>query len=117
MAAIAHSFGCAVEAELGRLVGEEDGLSVDAKEGKMTDPAVVARFVSESKVDLLAVTIGNVHGKYKHPPQLDLPRLRAIRTAVELLPPSTGHDSGPTKLVLHGASGLPRDLVRQSMAL
>jgi len=111
MAALAHDkFGCAVEAELGRLVGEEDGLSVDEKEGKMTDPAVVPRFLAETKVDMLAVTIGNVHGKYARPPQLDFRRLAAIRDGAE----KAGRE---VKLVLHGASGLPHEQVQQAMTL
>jgi len=108
MAALAHDkFGCVVEAELGRLVGEEDGLSVDEKEGKMTDPASVPRFLAETKVDLLAVTIGNVHGKYLKPPQLDFRRLEAIRDAA----------ASDAKLVLHGASGLPQDQIKKAMEL
>ena len=125
MAALAHSYGCLVEAELGRLVGEEDGLSVDAKEAKMTDPLVVPRFVSETLVDMLAVTIGNVHGQYKLPPQLDFARLRAIERAVSSdavlglrsqLRHETATKFGPVKLVLHGASGLSRELIQQAMS-
>lgn len=120
MTSIAHAHGCIVEAELGRLVGEEDGLSVAEKEGKMTDPAVVARFLRETKVDMLAVTIGNVHGKYIQPPQLDFARLAAISEAVrsvkdeDRLPDSVV--SGPVKLVLHGASGLSQALINNAMA-
>jgi len=125
MAALAHSYGCLVEAELGRLVGEEDGLSVDAKEAKMTDPLVVPRFVSETLVDMLAVTIGNVHGLYQKPPQLDFARLRAIESAVSSdavrgLRSQRRHETatkqGPVKLVLHGASGLSRELIQQAMS-
>lgn len=126
-----------VEAELGRLAGEEDGLSVAEKEAKMTDPAQVCGclfcggvrcvnvcvcvyvhrlshramcihthtlshtqphhqpsprshikqvpdFVARTNVDLVAVTIGNVHGRYAvQPPQLDMPRLEAIRKATD----------------------------------
>ena len=97
----AHAVGVAVEAELGRLSGEEDGLSVPEKEAKMTDPAVVARFVAATGVDLLAVTIGNVHGAYSLPPVLDFPRLEAIRSNLPAGFP----------LVLHGASGLPQSLI------
>jgi tagatose 1,6-diphosphate aldolase GatY/KbaY len=81
-------------------------MSVDAKEAKMTDPASVAMFIKETKVDLLAVTIGNVHGTYSQPPQLDFLRLEAIRRNVP-----TGFP-----LVLHGASGLSRDLVMGAIA-
>ncbi len=58
------------------------------------------------QVDLLAVTIGNVHGPYALEPQLDFARLEAIRSA---LPPDM-------PLVLHGASGLGPELIRGAMA-
>eukprot|EP00968_Pinguiococcus_pyrenoidosus_P019700 scaffold2173_cov250-Pinguiococcus_pyrenoidosus.AAC.2 len=77
---VAHKVrGRTVEAELGKLAGEEDGLSVDEKDAKMTDPAVVAEFIAETRVDALAVTIGNVHGKYaRSPPVLDWDRLDQV---------------------------------------
>ena len=54
---------------------------------------------------VLAVTIGNVHGKYaKQPPQLDWARLDAVRA-----------EAGETPLVLHGASGLPDDMLRRAI--
>lgn len=121
LAKVAHGYGCLVEAELGRLVGQEDGLSVAEKEGKMTDPAVVTRYITETKVDLLAVTIGNVHGKYIAPPTLDFARLSAISEAARAVkdadrfPGATG--AGPVKLVLHGASGLSLPLVQKAMQL
>jgi tagatose 1,6-diphosphate aldolase GatY/KbaY len=62
----------------------------------MTDPDLAVRFVDETNIDLLAVTIGNVHGRYLSPPKLDLERLSFIRRSV----------SSRIPLVLHGASGL-----------
>ena len=54
---------------------------------------------------VLAVTIGNVHGKYaRQPPQLDWARLDAVRA-----------EAGETPLVLHGASGLPDDMLRRAI--
>lgn len=50
----AHSANVSVEAELGRLAGEEDGLSVDARDAKMTDPAIVADFLARTRVDARA---------------------------------------------------------------
>lgn len=106
MAALAHEYGASVEAELGKLAGEEDGLSVPEKEAKMTDPDIVAAFLKATGVDALAVTIGNVHGKYATPnPELDFPRLDRIREAAGELP-----------LVLHGASGLPEATVREAIS-
>uniref|UniRef100_A0A7S3K3S6 Uncharacterized protein n=1 Tax=Aureoumbra lagunensis TaxID=44058 RepID=A0A7S3K3S6_9STRA len=96
----------AVEAELGLLAGEEDGLSVAEKHAKMTDPDIVADFVQRTKIDALAVTIGNVHGKYAREPNLDWARLDQIRNnAPEDLP-----------LVLHGASGLPDNMLHRAIS-
>eukprot|EP01038_Epipyxis_sp_PR26KG_P004643 gene4643-6525_t len=98
-----------VEAELGRLGGEEDGLSVALRDAKMTDPFQARIFVTETNIDMLAVTIGNVHGKYSQPPNLDFDRLGKIRSAVCL----NGRSTMP--LVLHGASGLPKGLLYKAM--
>jgi tagatose 1,6-diphosphate aldolase GatY/KbaY len=62
------------------------------------------------QVDMLAVTVGNVHGEYKNPPVLDFERLRKIGSNLR----SAGFD---TPLVLHGASGLPVELIQKSMEL
>lgn len=105
MTQLAHAKGAVVEAEIGRISGTEDGLTIAEKEAKMTDPVQAAEFVKATGVDALAVTIGNVHGEYRSQPQLDFPRLAAIRTAVEV------------PLVLHGASGLPPEMINQSIIL
>jgi tagatose 1,6-diphosphate aldolase GatY/KbaY len=101
----AHALGAAVEAELGRLSGSEDGLSVPEYEALLTDPAQAAAFVAGSGADALAVCIGNAHGRYRREPQLDFARLAAVRAAT------------PAPIVLHGASGLPADQVRRAVAL
>ena len=62
--------------------------------GTQTDPSEAAHFVSETAVDLLAVSIGNVHGQALADAKLDLERLMQIRRAVVV------------PLVLHGASGV-----------
>jgi tagatose 1,6-diphosphate aldolase GatY/KbaY len=103
--AIAHMHHAVVEAELGRLTGTEDGLTVPEYEAKFTDPRQAADFVARTGVDALAVCIGNVHGRYHHEPCLDFDRLAALQQAV------------PVPLVLHGASGLPEAMVRQAIAL
>lgn len=105
MTQLAHTYGAVVEAEIGRISGTEDGLTVAEKEAKMTDPQEAAEFVAKSKVDSLAVTIGNVHGKYISEPRLDFKRLAAIRKSVDV------------PLVLHGASGLPDQMISQSIQL
>lgn len=105
MTQLAHTYGAVVEAEIGRISGTEDGLTVAEKEAKMTDPHEAAEFVRKSNVDALAVTIGNVHGKYLSEPKLDFKRLAAIRKSVDV------------PLVLHGASGLPEIMISQSIQL
>lgn len=92
--ATAHARHIAVEAELGRISGTEDGLTVAAIDARMTDPDQARAFVDETGVDALAVCIGNIHGPYPFPPQLDFERLEQINTRVTV------------PLVLHGASGL-----------
>jgi len=104
---ICHRRGISVEAEIGRLSGTEDGLTVEEYEARLTDPAKAAEFVAATGVDMLAVCIGNVHGRYPPSgPDLDLDRLTDIRRAV---PSSVG-------LVLHGASGLPAGLISRCTA-
>jgi tagatose 1,6-diphosphate aldolase GatY/KbaY len=104
MVGMAAAQGAAVEAELGRLSGTEDGLTVADYEARLTDPDQAADFVGRTGVDALAVCIGNVHGRYRGEPRLDFERLAAIRQAV------------PIPLVLHGASGLPDGMVRQAIS-
>jgi tagatose 1,6-diphosphate aldolase GatY/KbaY len=105
MAELVHQWGGTVEAELGRLTGTEDGLSVPEYEAKLTDPGQAADFIAQTGVDALAVCIGNVHGRYPGEPRLDFERLDAIGQTVSI------------PLVLHGASGLPESLVRRSIEL
>ncbi|MBF2029259.1 MAG: class II fructose-bisphosphate aldolase [Oscillatoriales cyanobacterium C42_A2020_001] len=105
MTELAHRYGAVVEAEIGRISGTEDGLTIAEKEAKMTDPDQALEFVQRTRVDSLAVTIGNVHGEYKSPPRLDFERLSRIRRLLDI------------PLVLHGASGLPESMISQSIQL
>ncbi|MBR8831928.1 MAG: D-tagatose-1,6-bisphosphate aldolase subunit GatY [Chroococcopsis gigantea SAG 12.99] len=105
MTRLAHEYGAVVEAEIGRISGTEDGLTIAEKEAKMTDPEQAVEFVAATGVDFLAVTIGNVHGEYKTQPRLDFPRLAKIKNLL------------PIPLVLHGASGLPAAMISQSIQL
>lgn len=102
---LVHSRDGFVEAELGRLSGTEDGETLEEWQANLTDPEQARRFVVETRVDALAVCIGNVHGHYRKEPRLDFRRLEAIRDAVDV------------PLVLHGASGLPADAVQRSIDL
>jgi tagatose 1,6-diphosphate aldolase GatY/KbaY len=101
----AHRADAAVEVELGRLSGTEDGLTVPERNAKLTDPKQAAEFIHQTGADFLAVCIGNVHGHYRGEPDLDLERLAEIRHSVDV------------PLVLHGASGLPAGVVRRTIEL
>lgn len=99
----AHPKGVPVEAELGKLAGVEDNVSVAAKDAIFTDPAQAEEFVKRTGCDSLAVAIGTSHGayKFKGEPKLDFERLDKIRRLLPGFP-----------LVLHGASSAPEELVK-----
>lgn len=92
----------AIEAELGHIDGNED-VAVVTRAGAMTDPVEAARLLAEARPACLAVSIGNVHGRYTAPPHLDWKRLEAIRARTD------------APLSLHGASGIPEDSVRRAI--
>lgn len=100
----AHEHQVVVEAELGRLAGIEDDISVDEKDAIFTDPDQAVEFVERTGVDSLAIAIGTSHGayKFKGEPRLDFERLEKIS---ELLP--------GFPLVLHGASSVLPEFVEQ----
>lgn len=101
----AHARGVTVEAELGRLGGQEDDLVVADKDSLYTDPEAAAEFVKQTGVDSLAVAIGTAHGLYKGEPKLDFVRLSEIRSKVRV------------PLVLHGASDVPYEMVRKCIEI
>jgi len=100
---IAHAVGVSVEAELGRLSGIEDNISVDEKDSIYTNPQEAATFVEQTGVDSLAIAIGTAHGKYKGVPKLDFDRLSAIKSLINV------------PIVLHGASGVPEDAIKTAV--
>lgn len=91
--------GIPVEAELGKVGGKEDDMSCD--DPGYTDPDDAVRFANETGITTLAVAIGTAHGIYKGEPKLDMVRLSEIRKVVSI------------PLVLHGASGVPDDAVKE----
>jgi fructose-bisphosphate aldolase class II len=101
---LARPVGVSVEAELGRIGGTEDNITVDEREAFFTDPDEAAHFVEFTGVDALAVAIGTAHGLYRGTPRLDFDRLQRIRARVK------------TPLVLHGSSGVPADAIREAIA-
>ncbi|WP_318372166.1 tagatose-bisphosphate aldolase subunit KbaY [Enterobacter sp.] len=100
-----HRHDCSVEAELGRLGGVEDDMSVDAESAFLTDPEEARRFVELTGVDSLAVAIGTAHGLYTHRPKIDFDRLEKISKVVDI------------PLVLHGASDVPDEYVRRAIEM
>jgi len=100
-----HLNDCSVEAELGRLGGMEDDMSVDAESAFLTDPQEAKRFVELTGVDSLAVAIGTAHGLYTKTPKIDFKRLGELRDVVDI------------PLVLHGASDVPDEYVRRTIEL
>ncbi|POP44078.1 tagatose bisphosphate family class II aldolase [Superficieibacter electus] len=99
-----HRYDVSVEAELGRLGGQEDDLMVDGKDALYTNPQQAREFVERTGIDSLAVAIGTAHGLYCAEPKLDFERLSEIRSIVDV------------PLVLHGASGLPTSDIRQAIS-
>jgi fructose-bisphosphate aldolase class II len=102
----AHAAGQTVEGELGSIAGSEDG---EAERMAMkTDPDLAAEFVARTGVDILAISIGNVHGLYKGEAKIDVDLLKIIRQRVDV------------PLVMHGGSDLPVEIahavVREGMS-
>ena len=98
--AMARRTGANVEAELGFVAK----LGQEANPAGMTDPEEAARFVQETGIDALAVSIGTAHGFYSATPKLDLERLSAIHSLTDL------------PLVLHGGSGIGEAAIREVVA-
>jgi fructose/tagatose bisphosphate aldolase len=97
---LAHERGVGVEAEIGKLP-----LGGSPDPGEPTCPERAAEFVEATGVDLLAVSVGNVHILTQGERGLDLVRLEEIRRRV------------PVPLVLHGGTGIARDALRDAIAL
>jgi len=102
---IAHAAGVTVEAELGRISGIEDNVSVSERHAILTDPAEAERFVAETGVDALAVAVGTAHGprKFKGEPRLELDLIREIKQRTRI------------PLVMHGASAVPREVIEKAV--
>ena len=99
----AHVAGLSIEAEVGSIGGEEDGV-IGA--GEVADAAECAR-IAALGVDFLAAGIGNIHGKYPaNWKGLDFDALAAIKAA-----------TGDMPLVLHGGTGIPTDMIKKAIDL
>lgn len=104
-AAYAHQFDVSVEAELG-MIGTTDFVETEHDEELFTNPDEAKRFVDETRVDALAVSVGTAHGVYNvRKPRIDYNRLSAIRALT------------PVHLVLHGGSGVPAEMMANAIRL
>ncbi|KAL7160787.1 hypothetical protein ACSBR2_041433 [Camellia fascicularis] len=102
---LAHNKNMMVEAELGRLSGTEDELTVEDYKARLTDANLAQEFIDTTGIDALAVCIGNVHGKYPASgPNLRLDLLKDLYALCS---------KKGVCLVLHGASGLSRELIKE----
>ena len=100
---IANSKGISVEAEVGSIGGEEDGV-VGA--GEIADPNE-CKLIADLGVDMLAAGIGNIHGQYpENWTGLNFDALEAINKI-----------TGDMPLVLHGGTGIPADMIQKAISL
>src|SRR5690625_3069412 len=102
---LAHIHGVSVEAELGRIGGEEDDLVVDDAEAMYAVPAECEQLVRETNVDCFAPALGSVHGPYKGEPNLGFKQMEEIQQL-------TG-----VPLVLHGGTGIPTKDIQRAISL
>ena len=101
--AMAHAKGISVEAEVGSIGGEEDGVTGKGEVADAQECAMIAGL----GIDFLAAGIGNIHGKYPTNWQgLDFEALEKIMNATDGMP-----------LVLHGGTGIPAEMIQKSIAL
>ncbi len=100
---LAHKNGMSIEAEVGSIGGEEDGV---VGMGECADPNECKR-IADLGIDMLAAGIGNIHGKYPENWQgLSFETLDAIQQLTGTMP-----------LVLHGGTGIPEDMIKKAISL
>ena len=100
---LAHDRGLSIEAEVGSIGGEEDGV---VGTGEIADPQACKQ-IADLGIDFLAAGVGNIHGVYPDNWQgLDFDALKAISEATSGMP-----------LVLHGGTGIPEDMIKKAISL
>ena len=103
LVALAHKNGMSIEAEVGSIGGEEDGV---IGKGECADPEECKR-IADLGVDMLAAGIGNIHGKYPENWEgLSFETLDAIQQLTGTMP-----------LVLHGGTGIPEEMIKKAISL
>jgi len=100
---LAHEKGLSIEAEVGSIGGEEDGI---IGMGEIADPEQ-CKLIASLGIDFLAAGIGNIHGVYpSNWKGLDFDALEKIQNATDGIP-----------LVLHGGTGIPEDMIKKAISL
>ena len=100
---VAHAMGLSIEAEVGSIGGEEDGV---IGMGECADPNE-CKMIADLGIDFLAAGIGNIHGKYPaNWKGLSFETLDAIQQKTGVMP-----------LVLHGGTGIPADMIKKAISL
>lgn len=103
LVAVAHQLGLSIEAEVGSIGGEEDGV---VGMGECADPDE-CKAIADLGVDMLAAGIGNIHGKYpENWAGLSFETLAAVQEKTGVMP-----------LVLHGGTGIPEDMIKKAISL
>jgi len=102
---VCDPIGVSVEAELGKIGGTEDDITVAEKDATFTDPQEAKEFVERTGVDSLAIAVGTAHGVYKGKPELDFDRIKTIKETLNM------------PLVLHGSSGVAAEDIQKAVSL
>lgn len=103
LASLAHEHGAAIEGEIDELPCGSTGRGIT--NGTITEPERAARFVEATNIDLLAVSVGNVHIQIRGERDLDLELLEKI------------HQRVPIPLALHGGTGITRESLQAAIGL
>ncbi|MRG86224.1 class II fructose-1,6-bisphosphate aldolase [Salinibacillus xinjiangensis] len=102
---LAHIHGVSVEAELGRIGGQEDDLVVEDAEAAYAIPSECKQLIDETNVDCFAPALGSVHGPYKGEPNLGFDRMEEVFNITNV------------PLVLHGGTGIPTKDIQKAISL
>jgi len=97
----AHSNGVSVEAEVGHIGGDEDGVSSDIYHATLED---CIKLYEETNIDSIAPALGSVHGLYKGLPNLNFERMSLINDTLDI------------PLVLHGGTGIPEKDIKKAIS-
>lgn len=102
---LAHIHGVSVEAELGRIGGEEDDLVVEDAQAMYAIPEECEQLIRETNVDCFAPALGSVHGPYKGEPNLGFKEMEEVMNLTNV------------PLVLHGGTGIPTEDIQRAISL